>query len=289
MAMLGAAKIRRPVVAGAFYPGTAEGLRKEIEGCFLHRLGAGLPKGRSTVKVKEKLKGAVVPHAGYVYSGPCATHVYSRLGESFGEIKTAVILGPNHTGLGSGVSVSDADKWSTPLGEVEIDAELRKKILEASDIIDCEPVAHMQEHSIEVQLPFLQTVLKDFKFVPICMMLNDEKTCREVGEAIAKAAGSRKGTVILASSDMTHYEPAQSAQRKDQMAIDAVEELDPSKLLQTVFRENITMCGAAPAAAMLFATNKLGAKEGRLLKYYTSGDITGDSSSVVGYASMGIF
>ncbi len=239
-------------------------------------------------KSGEKIIAGIAPHAGYAYSGPCAAHLYSRIQNG---VKTVVILGPNHTGLGSGISISDADYWQTPLGKVEIDGELRSSILDASKIIDCEGLAHLREHSIEVQLPFLQSVLKDFRIVPLCMMGGDAGTCREVGEAIAKAVSGSgvKNVLLLASTDFAHYVSQDEAEKKDLLAVDKILKLDPEGLLETVEKECISMCGPMAVASVLFAAKILGAEKAELLKHYTSGEITGDySQGVVGYASLGL-
>lgn len=257
-------------------------MKGQISSCFSHGFGPA----KSFSKSSERIIAGIVPHAGYAYSGPCAAHLYSGIPKG---TKTAVILGPNHTGLGSGISVSDADFWQTPLGKIELDAGLRSKILDNSRIIDCEGLAHLREHSIEVQLPFLQSVLQDFRIVPLCMMGGDAETCLEVGRAIAKAVSGMKNVLLLASTDFSHYVSQDEADRKDQMAIEKILELDPEGLLETVEKNGISMCGPMAAASVLFAAKRLGAKKAELLKRYTSGDITGDySQGVVGYASLAI-
>lgn len=274
---------RAPVVAGLFYPASASELRKEIESCFSDKkFGPGNNRAKP-----EKIIAGIAPHAGYIYSGACGAHLYSRIPR---DTKTVVILGPNHTGRGSGISASDADFWETPLGKVGVDCELRQKILDNSKIIDCEGGAHAGEHSIEVHLPFLQTVLPDFKIVPICMMGGcDAETCSEVGGAIAKAVSGMKNVFLLASTDFSHYVSRQEAEMKDGMAIDRILKLDPQSLLETVEKLDISMCGPMTVASVLFAAKALGAKKAELLRHYTSGDITGDySQGVVGYASLSV-
>jgi len=279
-------KVRRPCQAGAFYAGTEESLRDEIKKSFLHRLGPGkLPE--LNVMGERKIVALVCPHAGYMYSGPVASNGYCSLALD-GKPDTLVILGPNHTGLGSGVSIMTEGSWSTPLGEVRIDTELASAILKHSKLVDIDDSAHAQEHSIEVQLPFLQYVLGEkFQFVPICMMMQDLKTSVEVGEALAKALEGKNG-VILASSDMTHYEPQKTAEKKDQLAINAILKLDEAELQSVVESRSISMCGYGPVTTAVKASKILGAKEAKLLSYKTSGDITGDYSAVVGYASIAI-
>jgi len=279
-------KLRRAQVAGSFYSGTKTSLTSEIERCFAHHLGPGrLP---TLAKVGErKLTGLVCPHAGYMYSGPVAAKSYFELA-SDGKPETIVIIGPNHTGEGSGVSMMPEGIWETPLGHVEIDRQTADAISKASDIIDLDDRAHIYEHSIEVQLPFLQYVLKTgFNFVPICMMMQDQKTSAEVGKAVGEALRGRDGLAI-ASSDMTHYESAYSAKRKDRLAIDAILAMDDTRLQETVESHRITMCGHGPVASTIVASKILGAKAARLLGYSTSGDITGDDSAVVGYLAASI-
>ena len=275
-------KIRVPAVAGYFYPADEESLRRSIEESFRSHLGPGeLPK---RVEGPRSIIGLVSPHAGYVYSGPVAAHGYYQLA-SDGRPDVFVILGPNHTGLGSGVSIMTSGEWRTPLGGAVIDEELAEEISEISDIIDVDEEAHRYEHSIEVQLPFLQYLYGEVTFVPICMMMQDLRTAREVGRAISEALRGRDA-VIIASSDMTHYESRASAEYKDQESIRAIISLDEELLYDTISRLNVSMCGPGPVAATLTAVKKLGKCEAKLLKYATSGDVTGDYSSVVGYASI---
>jgi MEMO1 family protein len=213
-----------------------------------------------------------------------AAHSYYHLA-SMGTIGSVVILGPNHTGLGSGVSAMTEGEWTTPLGEAPIDEELAREIVNGSDIIDVDDEAHRYEHSIEVQLPFLQFIYpRRFNFVPICMMLQDLKTSIEVGKAVMKAA-ERHSALIIASSDWTHYEPQEIAVPKDKQAIQAALEMNEKKFQDTIEERAVTACGYGPVTAMIHAAKLLGAKKTELLSYQTSGDITGDKSSVVGYAA----
>jgi len=232
----------------------------------------------------QNLLGMIVPHAGYEYSGPVAAHSYYQLA-SAGFFESVVILGPNHTGLGSGVSTMTEGEWSTPLGNVPIDTEIAREIVDSSDIVDVEDEAHRSEHSIEVQLPFLQYIYpRRFKFVPICMMLQDLKTSIEVGEAVAKAA-EKHGAVVLASSDWTHYEPQEEAQSKDKQALDAALQMNEEKFQEVIEKRSVSACGYGPVTAMIHAARVRGARRGRLLSYQTSGDVTGDKGAVVGYAA----
>ena len=232
----------------------------------------------------KNLLGLIVPHAGYKYSGPVAAHSYYQLA-SAGIFESVIILGPNHTGLGSGVSTMTEGEWNTPLGDVPIDADLAREIVDSSDLVDVEDEAHRNEHSIEVQLPFLQFIYpRRFKFVPICMMLQDLKTSIEIGEAVAKVA-EKHGAAVLASSDWTHYEPQEEAESKDKQALDAALQMNEKKFQEIIEERSISACGYGPVTAMLHAAKVRGAKNGKLLSYQTSGDITGDKSAVVGYAA----
>ncbi|MEM2319347.1 MAG: AmmeMemoRadiSam system protein B [Candidatus Bathyarchaeia archaeon] len=278
------AKVRLPSQAGAFYAGTAESLRRQIEECFLHRLGPGnIPK---VVEAgPRRIVGLICPHAGYMYSGPVAAHSYYSLALD-GKPDTVVLLGPNHTGYGSGLAIMSEGLWRTPLGDVEIDRETANKIVEESRLIDIDETAHRYEHSIEVQLPFLQYLYGlRFKIVPICFLMQDFHSAEEVGQAVARAVAG-KNALIVASSDMTHYEPHRSAEKKDRLALQAVEAMDGAKFYSIIESHGVTACGYGPIAALITAAKILGAKEAKLLCYKTSGDVSGDYSSVVGYAAV---
>ncbi|MCZ7356029.1 MAG: MEMO1 family protein [Candidatus Methanoperedens sp.] len=261
--------MRNPAVSGQFYPGSKNDLNGNLSRCF-----AGLPS------LERAVLGAVVPHAGYIYSGNTAAYVYSALPKA----DTFVLLGPNHTGYGSPVAVS-GETWSTPLGEVKSDADFIKAL--PKKIIDIDETAHRHEHSIEVQLPFLQYRFSDFKIVPICMGMQDEETALDVGMELAEAIRNVAGkVVIIASSDFTHYRPDKIARENDRYFIESILNLDIPGFYGRLFERNATVCGYGPIAAMLAATKNLGAKKATLLKYSTSGDTTGDASAVVGYAGI---
>jgi AmmeMemoRadiSam system protein B len=277
-------KIRHPAVAGSWYSGSPKGLRTQIEELFTHRQGPGsLPP---TVKNGPRnLVGLVVPHAGYMASGPVAAHAYYNLAKD-GIPDIIVIFGPNHTGRGSALSIMKEGFWRTPLGEVEIDTETADRILQISQIIDVDDMAHTYEHSIELQLPFLQYLYgSEFKFVPVCFMMQDLESSREVGKAVAEALKGRNALVI-ASTDMTHYEPQERAEKKDKIAIDAALKMDETQYYHVVEAYGISTCGYGPTIAVITAAKELGAKKANLLCYKTSGDILGDRSAVVGYASI---
>jgi AmmeMemoRadiSam system protein B/AmmeMemoRadiSam system protein A len=263
--------IREPVVAGQFYPGPPDKLKEMIAGMVDEKAA------------KEEVIGLISPHAGYIYSGPVAGATISRI--KFKD--TFIILGPNHTGLGRPFSIMTEGVWRTPLGEVEIDSELGKLILASSSYLEEDRDAHRFEHSIEVQLPFLQYFNKDIKLVPIVLAYAAGTAYKEIGRAIAEAVKKlNRKVVIIASSDMTHYEPQASAQKKDNQAIEAILALDEDELLRRIDELNITMCGYAPAVSLISAAKLLGATVAELVKYQTSGDTTGDYSSVVGYAGV---
>ena len=259
--------MRPPAVAGQFYPGSSAELRRQLD--------------EFMPPVEEMpIVGGVVPHAGYVYSGRIAAMVYSRLPKR----ETYVILGPNHHGLGSPVALS-RDSWRTALGVVTPDLELADLL--TGSIIDHDEAAHQHEHSIEVQIPFLQRRFEDFKILAISMGMQDEETAVEVGEEIARAALKlgRKCTVI-ASSDFTHYEPREVARKVDSQVIEAILNMDIPQIYSRVYRFNASSCGIGPIAATIAASRLLGASSGKLLCYGTSGDVSGDYSQVVGYGAI---
>jgi AmmeMemoRadiSam system protein B len=262
---------RNPRVAGQFYPGTQTELEAEI----------GLLVDKNAPK--EEVIGLVSPHAGYIYSGSVAGATFSRI--QFKD--TFVILGPNHTGMGARFSIMSEGNWRTPLGKVKIDSQLGKQILESSAYLEEDTAAHLYEHSIEVQVPFLQYIKKDVQIVPIILAYAKGTIYKEIGRSIANAIkDSGKGVIIIASSDMTHFEPHESAKRKDTQAIEAILDLNEDELLRRVHDLNITMCGYAPTVTMIAAAKDLGAKKAQLVRYQTSGDVSADYRSVVGYAGI---
>ena len=263
--------IREPVVAGQFYPASADLLRKEIAGY--------IDEGAE----KAKVFGAVVPHAGYIYSGETAGAVYSRLVLP----ATVVLVGPNHTGHGEDYSIQVEGSWRMPFGEVQIDSVLAKKILQASNHFVEDDAAHEQEHSIEVQIPFLQYLREDIKIVPIILSHAGVDVCQNLGKAVASAISDREqGALVIASSDMTHYESADKAKEKDGKAIEKIVNLDEEELISCIRKFHISMCGYIPSAVMLVACKELGAKKAELVKYTNSGGRSGDYSQVVGYAGI---
>jgi AmmeMemoRadiSam system protein B len=275
--------IRRPAVAGAFYAASANSLKKQITDCFLHQLG---PMKLPDSKKGSNIISVVCPHAGYIYSGPSSAHSYLALGEQE-QPDTVIVIGPNHTGWGTPVSVMREGIWKTPLGEVTIDKELADKIIKYSPIARSDESAFIREHSVEVQLPFLQFIYSEFEFVPICMGLQDLETSTELGRVIHEASKDKE-IIVVASSDLTHQEPKALAYKKDQFILDAILEMDEKKLQDSVKKHKITTCGYGPISTTLIYSKLRNATTAKILSYYTSGDIIGNTSDVVGYASAKI-
>ena len=272
-------KARKPAVSGMFYAGTARELKEQIEWCYKHELGPGAVPRVNSRGLRE-IVAIVVPHAGYYYSGPVAAHAYNELADD-GVPDTAVILGPNHTGYGHPVSVWVGAVWNTPFGEVEINEALARRLL--GGVIEADETAHMHEHSVEVQLPWLQHLYESVRIVPIAMLAQDIETARAVGKAISR---SDDNLIIVASSDFTHYEPHNIAMERDGSVIEAIVNLDEEELYERCQRLNCTMCGYGPVASVIVAAKEMGAKRASLLKYATSGDTSGNFSQVVGYGSI---
>jgi len=277
--------IRRPTVAGQFYEGDAEALRAQIKTCFLHELG---PKKLPPVNLyshPRNIVGMVCPHAGYMYSGPVAASAFYELALD-GKPDTVVLMGPNHTGYGSALALMREGVWRTPLGDIDVDTKMANEIAHETSIIDVDELAHRYEHSIEVQLPFLQFLYgNSFKIVPICFLLQDYDSAVEVGRALVEVLDATNA-VVIASSDMTHYEQAKTAAAKDQAVLNSVTDMDAKRFYETIETQNITACGYAPITALITYAKGANAKEAKLLNYHNSGDITGDYSSVVGYAAV---
>ncbi len=265
--------IRAPAVAGQFYPGTARELEREV--------------GRLTREVPNKVRarGIVVPHAGYMFSGGVAGEVFSSV-----ELPDRhVIFCPNHTGMGADAALMTRGAWRMPWGDVPIDQTLAEQLLAACPLLTDDRSAHSREHSLEVQLPFLHRFRKSFRFVPVALGRFSLSECRTLGEAVASVIREDPSPpLLIASSDMTHYEPDETARKKDEKAISRILELDPEGLYKTVRSERNTMCGVIPATVVLFAAVSLGATQARLVKYATSGDASGDYQQVVGYAGLAI-
>ncbi len=267
--------IRRPAVAGRFYPSDPEALRRDLVALTRGRVPLPGPRGMAVV----------VPHAGYIYSGRIAAATYTAVRLP----RRAAILCPNHTGLGESIAVNDEGEWETPLGRVPVDTPLARAILQRCRQARVDAAAHSREHSLEVQLPFLQHLVGHVRFVPICVGTLHLPDLLELGRAVAEAvADDAEEVLLIVSSDMSHYVPAAVADEQDHKAIERMLAIDPEGLHRVVLREDISMCGVAPAVAGLEAVRRLGAGRGRLVAYGHSGETTGDLQSVVGYAGVAI-
>jgi MEMO1 family protein len=263
--------IRESAVAGQFYPGSEAALRKAVESCIKR------PESLS------EAKGVLVPHAGYIYSGAVAGKVFSsvRLPRHF------IILGPNHTGRGAELALAPAGAWRTPLGTVGIDAALNRGLMTACPSLREDASAHRDEHCLEVQIPFLQVLQPDFSFCAICLRTGNYADLESLGHGMADVIRSQKDSVLLvASSDMTHYEDAHSAAMQDRSAIDQMLAVNPGGLYRIVIERDISMCGFAPMVAVLIACKDLGATSGKLIQYTNSGETSGDYKQVVAYAGI---
>lgn len=269
--------VRKPVVAGKFYPAEREALREQVAGLL-----GGAPSSEAFGE-RARPRAVMVPHAGYVYSGRCAAEVFRSL-----ELPQSVLLlGPNHTGRGADFSAAPEDYWLTPLGSVAIDRALLDAIAARFPDLRPDASAHRGEHSLEVQVPFLQALRQDVRVAPIAIGTHDPARLAAFGDALAEVIGAwEEAPLLVISSDMTHYEPAEEARVKDEQALAALESLDPRALLEVVSRERITMCGVAPAAAALVALRRLGAERGLVRAYTHSGIVTGDDRDVVAYAGV---
>ena len=275
---------RAPAVAGTFYPADAQELKRLIEECFVSSpLGPG-----GTYVTASNLLGGVVPHAGYIYSGPCAAHLYAAVEK---ETQSVIVCGVNHGATGSRAALSGAESWETPLGKATVARELEDQLDAKVDFLRVDERAHREEHSIEVQVPFLQTILPQFSFVALLFGRLGASECAQLGRAVAEAyeaqVAAGKKTILLASSDLNHYLSPQETERLDAVALERVLALDPVGLLDTVEEHGISMCGVIPTAVLLFAARNLGAAKARLLKHCHSGDAV-PMREVVGYASVAI-
>lgn len=262
---------RQSAVAGQFYSGGAAELRRELAELI------------PVTSDKKRVTGIIAPHAGFIYSGAVAGRLYAGI-----EIpSTVLIIGPNHRGTGAAAALHPAGEWLTPLGPVPVDARLNALLLQHVPFVQSDSVAHQHEHSLEVQLPFIRSLRPDVSIAALCLWQGDYLALLRIGEGIAAALREFGSEVlIVASSDMTHYESADAARRKDQLALERVLALDPEGLLDVCRSERITMCGAVPSAVMLVAARELGAQRAEVVAYATSGDVTGDHHQVVGYAAV---
>lgn len=276
-------QVRRPAVAGSFYPREKSELQALIKNSYLHSLGPGrLPPSPPT---SAEVVSVVAPHAGYIYSGPVAAHSYLHV-SGLRDPGLIIVVAPNHYGIGSGVSAYKSGVWETPLGSMKVDEGAVKELAEETGILDFDPEAHRLEHSLEVQLPFLQMIYGDsVPFLPVSLSFQDLETTRALAAGVAKVARRRK-TVLVASSDLTHYEPAEQAKRKDMALISEVLKVAPEGFYSTLERLGVTACGFGAISTVMQASKLLGLEKGELLKYASSGDTTGDMDQVVGYASL---
>jgi len=263
--------VRHPAVAGRFYPGQAEPLLADLRS---YTTPAGEPI---------RALGCVVPHAGYMFSGHVAGAVYARI-----EVpQRCIVLCPNHTGLGRPLAIMSQGSWQTPLGEVKVDSSLATALCARFPLLSEDADAHRAEHAAEVQLPFLQVRRRDLSFVPIALGTGQFDLLTGLGQAIAEVVSDQEEPVLLvASSDMNHYESDKITRAKDHRAIERMLALDARGLYDVVMNEDISMCGFGPAVTMLTAAKVLGAQSAQLIKYATSGDVSGDRDMVVGYAGV---
>ena len=267
--------VRPPAVAGRFYPRDPDDLRAEACG-YLSQTTSTNPAGLQAL-------GCIAPHAGYVYSGHVAGAVFAKIKVP----KRCIVLCPNHTGMGRALAIMSEGSWQTPLGEVPIDAELAGALKARFPALQEDSAAHRAEHAAEVELPFLLLRQPELKFVPIALGTAQFEVLEQLGKALADVIGAQKDPVlIVASSDMNHYESDAVTRVKDHRAIERILTLDPRGLFDVVTQQDISMCGFGPAVAMLTAVRQLGAKSAELVKYATSGDISGDRDRVVGYAGV---
>lgn len=272
------ANVRESPFAGSWYPGRKDSLLANLDKML------AVPK-------KEDLRGTLLalisPHAGYLYSGPVAAYGYKQLeGRAY---ETVILVGPSHQAYFQGHAVYDKGAWKTPLGEIPVDSLLAAEIIKQDpQDIQANPQAHREEHSLEIQLPFLQRQLSGFKIVPIMMFDQDYPSAQALGEAIARAVKG-KNVLLVASSDLSHYHPDKQAKLLDNQVISAVEAFDPKRLEDSLQAGKCEACGGGPIAAVMIAAKSLGGDKTKILRYATSGDITGDRSQVVGYLSAGIW
>jgi hypothetical protein len=287
--------MRQAVVAGTFYPLDSRALNKKIDECFKSKLGPGKLPGKQR---KERMKVAIVPHAGYEFSGPCAAHVYKILAETE-KPDVIVIAGTNHSGMGPSVSVFTNGDWQTPLGVAKVDTQFAEAMIKNSSFARQDEFGHKVEHSVEVQLPFLQHIYKDFKFVPIVMKgLHVLQETEDLANAIsATAKQMKKHVLLIASSDFTHYGPGynyipfkskakEGVAKLDKDSIAKIEKLDEVGFLKHVVKTNTTICGYPAVTLAINFAKKIGLKKIKLLKYYTSGNVNNDYKNFVGYVSM---
>lgn len=275
--------VRKPAVAGQFYPSDPSELSSLIDSCYAHPLGPG--KSPPSPKTKSQYVAVLCPHAGYVYSGPVAAHSYLHV-SSMASPDLIVVVAPNHYGIGSGVSTFKEGEWETPLGRMHVDSAAAQRLVDLAEVVTADPDAHRLEHSLEVQLPFLQRIYgARVPFLPISLLLQDIDTAKEVARAVAKVVSDRRA-VLVASSDLTHYEPAEEAREKDTALISQVLKMDLEGFYSTLEDLQVTACGFGAIATVMEVARSLGLGKAELLRYASSGDTTGDNLQVVGYGAL---
>lgn len=263
--------VREPAVAGRFYPADPKRLREDVASYLSPR------------RKPDSAIGCIAPHAGYMYSGPVAGAVFATIKVP----QHVIVLCPNHTGQGHPLAVINEGTWRSPLGDVEIDSRLAEQLLSTFEALAEDSAAHRSEHAIEVEVPFLQVLNPEVQIVPVAIGTGRLMLLEHLGNAIASVVrSSGEPVLIVASSDMNHYEDDATTRVKDRKAIEKILALDASGLHETVIQESISMCGFGPAVAMLTAAKQLGAKKAELIQYATSGDVSGDRDMVVGYAGI---
>lgn len=277
---------RKAMVAGSFYDADKKSLSQQIKECFLHEIGPHkLPEN---LQKERKIIGIISPHAGFIFSGPIAAHHYLSLSYEKAP-ETIILFGPNHRGFGEPISLMSSGYWETPLGSIEIDEQLAKEIInfDKNKIIKDDIQAHLLEHSIEVQLPFLQFIYPNsqFKIIPICIANQSLSVMAYLSKIIFEAS-KEKSCLFIASSDFTHYEVQESAKRKDYEAIEKIINMNIQHFFETIKSNGASICGPGPIAIVTDICKKYGIKKGQLLKYATSGDVSGMNEQVVGYASI---
>ena len=269
--------LRKSVIAGSWYPGDPSVLRKDIQNYF---------KAVPDLALEGEIVALIAPHAGYIYSGQVAAYAYKLIcGKKYDAV---VVIGPSHRVAFSGVSIYSRGGYETPLGVVSVNKSLAEAIKDLNEIIKEMPAAHLQEHSLEIQLPFLQVALGEFSFVPLVMGDQSENTCRKLAAAIHQAAGGRK-ILIVASSDLSHFHDYNTAKKLDEVILRHLKESDAAGLMETLTGGTAEACGGGPMVVAMLAARMFGANKAHLLKYANSGDVTGDKSSVGGYASAAYY
>ena len=274
-------QVRTPAVAGMFYPKTQQELRSAIRDCFLHSFGPGKLPPLSDDK---NIIGVICPHAGYMYSGPIAAYSYYAISSLKPDL--VIIIGPNHWGIGCNIATMKDAVWRTPLGDVEVDTDTALEINKATKNVELDFFSHTRDHSLEVQIPMLQEIYSHkFKILPIILIDQSYNATIEIGMSVSKIAKNKK-TVIIGSSDFTHYEENEFAHKQDKSLIEPILEMDVNEFYNTLQKNQISACGYGAIASTMIACKELGATRGTLAKYATSGDVTGERNSVVGYASI---